>query len=1578
MAPRTQVESELVRIWQEVLGIERIGITDNFFELGGHSLKAMLVTSRITKLLNRKITIKDILLNPSIEQLATITTENTNSAEETITHIEEQDYYKLSRWQEPLLFLSRVGKGNLSYNLNLALTIKGSLDFNALEKSFQSLVTQQENLRSYFVWIENKPKFRISPVDFNTNLIDIIDLRDNDKKDTQIKLIIKKEAKFGFDLEKGPLYRLKLIRVSKEKSIILISIHHSICDGWSLKIMRNHILSTYKLYKENKIENVKSLTINFKDYIGWLNNKSKSQEISKRGFEKNHLKEGIAKPNLPVDNRNFEQLNFIGQKTWFELEPDTIKNIYQLCEKYKVTLYVNLLTIFILFLAKVCRQEMITITIGNAGRNNLDFELIIGYFIQTYRINCFPNFNKPFKDLLLEVNKIHLEALNRDHYLHDEESNELQANNNKGFDVYFQLENYDAEMHPNSEIGFQVLDEGLSQGNNTAKFNLLLHAFENNNEVQFCFEYNSSLFKPDRIDLFTLFFRNLANQVVSDPRKSIGDYILSNGREPILFNQLNLSFSDITSAYPLTPVQRDIYLSCKIDPHNDIFRPLFYNLMLEHIDITAWKESISLVTEELPLLKSSILEKGEDVYLTIRKKVTPYFEYIDLTQDQIDKSQLPDILRKLKIINQNVKNEFVQHFLLRIGEDCFAYVLNVHHLIFDGFSGSILYNRVYNVYKERGEINYDRTVNEEKERVKSINKSIYKFDTDSAKSFWNEKLKNLSKITSNSFTKAEDEFVREKIFLNKESVKSIKSFCENHKISTPVYLKGIFVLLIRYYCRLKNDFLLRNIVSDRQGMELDMLGCFYSSLPVLIEEEIFSLDISIDKYFSFFSTQRKEVKKHRYISMLFQAQCVGEEFVKFYFNYLTFHRLDKDTQEHYVYDVVNFPKDQIHLIIRTFDECLQLELSYNKKTFYADKFLSRLRNISDQILNGAAFLNEIEFLLKDELTLKRQVKTKPNVTLIHRQFEEIVKSKPNSIAVVYKDQALTFGELNARSNCLADKLRNELKVSPGSCVGLMMLKTEKAIISILGILKAGAAYISIDPSHPPNRRSYIVKDSAIDTIIIDDERHLNQITDVRSIIFYKDFIQQYQNYSKDNLPHINNVEDSAYVIYTSGTTGKPKGVLIEHQNLMSLLFHHNFPFKFQQTDIWSVFHSLSFDFSVWEVFGGLLTGGKIVIIPSYIDTKTFSGLLYSEKITILNQVPSLFYRLQHEILNNKTHLTLPVKTVIFGGEALQPITIREWYTNYSNVKLINMYGITETTVHVTYKEIGPIEIEQGISNIGRPLGNLIMLIADEQGNVLPDGLVGEILISGYGLSRGYLNKIELTIEKFVTNPYDNNRFYKSGDIGRRLPNGDFEYLGRLDNQVKVRGYRIELGEIEQTVLRYQDVDAVATLVVNNASAENNIICYYVSGAGLSSFDLRERVAADLPSYLIPTHFIKLDQMPLTANGKIDKQSLPTPKSKVSSSRTLDPPNNEIEKLLLGIWQEILGQDEIGINDNFFEIGGDSLKIITLYQRMNEVYPDIVEIHNLFSFPTIRKIASFMRKDNDNVHKNKKAVKKIDF
>ncbi|MFE0254762.1 non-ribosomal peptide synthetase [Streptomyces sp. NPDC059010] len=573
---------------------------------------------------------------------------------------------------------------------------------------------------------------------------------------------------------------------------------------------------------------------------------------------------------------------------------------------------------------------------------------------------------------------------------------------------------------------------------------------------------------------------------------------------------------------------------------------------------------------------------------------------------------------------------------------------------------------------------------------------------------------------------------------------------------------------------------------------------------------------------------------------------------------------------------------------------------------------------------------------------------------VSEAFARIAAAAPDRIAVSDGVAGLTYRELDERAALLAHGLR-ERGVTAGDRVGVCLERTAELVVTLLAVLKAGATYVPIDPAYPADRIAHTARDAGLGVVVT----RLSEFPEVAGCVpMTPDQLLEAAAESADSVvpPTPDTTPDTpAYVIYTSGSTGRPKGVEVPHRNVVALIDATREEYGFGGDDVWTWFHSSAFDFSVWEIWGCLLTGGRLVVVPYFVSREPdrFRDLLVSEKVTVLSQTPSAFAQLL-----DVDHTEVGVRTVVFGGEPLDARMLLPWFDRHpeSVCRMVNMFGITETTVHVTEQTLTRRLALAATRSVGRALPGWHLYVTDPAGRLLPPGVAGEICVGGAGVALGYLGQAELTARRFVPDPCTGGTMYRSGDLGRLRPDGRLEHLGRIDSQVKIRGFRIELDEIRSVLLEDPEVRAAAVVVRRDApdDAATARIDAYVVLSGGDTATVRQRAAGILPDYMLPASVTALDALPLTPNGKLDAARLPAPTAPTAPSRNTEPvpADDDLTGQLREIWSEVLGTP-VGLDDDFFELGGNSLFAVRIGAALRARGLPSPRLRELYRHPTIR-------------------------
>ncbi|WP_442588338.1 amino acid adenylation domain-containing protein [Pedobacter sp. AW31-3R] len=646
-----------------------------------------------------------------------------------------------------------------------------------------------------------------------------------------------------------------------------------------------------------------------------------------------------------------------------------------------------------------------------------------------------------------------------------------------------------------------------------------------------------------------------------------------------------------------------------------------------------------------------------------------------------------------------------------------------------------------------------------------------------------------------------------------------------------------------------------------------------------------------------------------------------------------------------------------------------LVITFDDSIFNVDKIIGMSNHfvqLMESVLKTSGnSIEQLEFLSDEErqqqLINFNQTQTPyPEEQTLVSLFEHQVETRPDVTALIFEKRQFTFKELNEKANQLARYLRDSYPIQNDDLIGIKLTRNEWMVISILAVLKSGAAYVPIDPEYPQERIDYIVTDSKCKLLI--DENELN--------LFKKKEIQ----YSGGNLPLMNQPGDLVYVIYTSGSTGNPKGCMIEHKSVINRIAWMWGHYGFNHSDVILQKTTFTFDVSVPEIFGPLCWGATMVLChkDDIGSPERLLTLISLHKVTSTHFVPVMLNAFINDFEDNKSlaEQMSSLRRVFSSGEALAIQTVKNWYS-LLNTPLFNLYGPTETSIEVTYFDTDKNDIT---IPIGKPIWNTNIYILSNNRDLLPVGAIGEIYIGGAGLSRGYLNKPEMTAERFIPNPFiSDSRIYRSGDLGRWLPDGNIEYIGRIDEQVKIRGYRIELGEIESAIQSSPEIQSAVVTVRENAIGEKRLLAYVTTyDQVFHPAQLRKYLEKKLPGYMVPSSFVRLERFPQTPSGKIDKKALPAPERKRPEITVLyKTPKTDMEKKIAALWATLLELDAIGVNDNFFELGGNSLLALKNVAKLRSQYHLILPVTKLYQFPTVREVVSYLGFDKTTKPKTKK-------
>jgi len=994
-------------------------------------------------------------------------------------------------------------------------------------------------------------------------------------------------------------------------------------------------------------------------------------------------------------------------------------------------------------------------------------------------------------------------------------------------------------------------------------------------------------------------------------------------------------------------------------------------------DIQIFNYAMNKVIGCHPGLRTRIYESSG----TPLQKVAPHedarVEFVDFSSDvdseNLAKSYIHREFTKPFIFGENAP--LVDFKLISVSQEKHIIFAKYHHGIIDGWGTALFFREVIKTYNQIIEDGVDTQTEQNwgiVEYLESESKYLESNNFARDRDYWQERLQGVSTKVFPRIKPQELIGNRQAIYISREKYNRVNASCENIQSNAfHLILSLIAICLTKRYG--KNDLVVGLSLLNRNKKSLkDSMGLYVSTIP-------FRLDINsnetvhqlLDKIRSLL---RQDYRHQRFplgdMKRLAGLQSGDREHL--YEVYLSYERHDYnecfvDTQTSCVPLYSGQQKMPLIIYVREYNEESDIKIDFDYNLSYLDdgtvtQIIDNFQKLFDEavenIESAISSLSIISSSTRERLLRKPKIlESNPTNETLISLFENSVKKYPENPAVQFNKNTLTYSQLNAKANRLAHYLIDQ-GVKPGRRVGICLERSENIVVAILGILKVGAAYVSLDPSSPKERLQLILQDSGISTLL-SEESNLSESISKEVAVFSFNSVEKQLSQKPSTSPQIDlKPEFPAYIIYTSGSTGTPKGCIVNHGNAVRLMLSTEAWFGFNEEDIWTLFHSFAFDFSVWELWGALLYGGKVIIVPFWLSRspEIFREFLSTERVTVLNQTPSAFYQLIRADEASVSDLAL--RYVIFGGEALHLQSLAPWLERYGDKtpRLINMYGITETTVHVTYRPISRKDLTGSASVIGTEIPDLCIYLLDDKLEPLADGLPGEIYVAGAGVTNGYLNRGALTAQRFLPNPFGSGRLYRSGDLGRRLPNGDLEYLGRVDRQVKIRGFRIELGEIQTALTSHFQVRE-AVIVVDESSGESRLVAYYVPGdINPTANELRIHLKAKLPDYMIPAAYVSLDAFPLNINGKIDTKALPAPDwNLLRVEDDYIAPRNADEQSLCEIVAGVLSIEKVGIDDNFFEIGGDSILALQVIAQAKKV-GFAISTRDLYESSTVRQLA----------------------
>lgn len=1624
--PDNETEKRLCEIYGEVLGFspDSISVLESFFKLGGDSIRGIQLVSKIRQQLGIYIGVKDLYKYNTIRSLSKELIKASFEEKELKTEqgILEGDV-KLLPIQE--WFFSNVDKKLLPeynhWNQGFMLSVP-QLDINLLYESIKKLTIYHDAFRLVYkrdAHNKYKQSYQKALADINFDHLDISTLSDAKELDT---ILTRWQSKF--DIYSTPLFHIGYLYGYEDNTArIHISVHHLIIDAVSWRIIKTDLHRIYSyLLTESENGNTALDQISVSDILGTKRSSYRQWTETVSEYKKNDIKvldqevqywdsvtDGVVDYNRLWLAKQVEKPNHIkislGCEIAKRIQKASVHNVYNT--------QVNdlLLAALTLTLSDITKSNEHYVTLEGHGReaisDDIDINNTVGWFTSLYPVRLSTFDGGDAKASVISVK----DTLNRmpEHgigygAINGYIKHELPVVAFNYLGLYDSRSNNDEWALVNENVGETV--SPLNKDHNAISLNCGIIEDE-------LVLFVTGQLPIEDLNAFASIYQNKIDKVILSLEKESRSYLTLSDVDFIIsedyLNQIQKRH-EVEGVYLANSLQQGfVYHALNQGDKDHSYRTQLFWDYHNALDVSCLKQAWIMAQEKFPTLRLRFAWQEELVQI-IDKKGNQEWYYFDISdkEENAQDTFYSDLMKQdTEQVYDLSAGSLFRVYLIKRNDNYYNFIFNSHHSILDGWSNPILLKYVHETYLAllKGNV-----VPPERDQTYALTQKYLQRTNSEQKEFWNNYLKQIQErenlnnlMLARSKEKNISDFRHveqprtENIVISGIRYEQLKEQCSKNGITENVFFQYCWHKYLSIYT--SNRTTIVGMVTSGRDIPLENIdqsvGLFINTLPTIVQHN--DDDEKLINLLKALQDDINEVNSRSNINLadlhhggdgrLFNTLFAFE-------NYPAPKNLGDGELD--ILFVESKEKQDYPLTIAVLEQDQEIHIRLN----YAGELFDK--DIVTQLLNGFItiadqFIANPQIAIKDLQLISDQEKEKQiyewnstyNSSLrlnktIHGLFEEQVIKTPDNIALVCGDSSLSYTELDRRANKFASYLSDNYDIKPDDIIGICLNRTEDVLVSILGILKAGGAYLPISPDAPDARISFMLNDACC-KVLVTNEIYYSRLTalcsnsNIRVLPVDSEALVHRIAQMPDVAPFRSVCPSNlAYIIYTSGTSGNPKGVMIEHHNVINLVYALEDIYHVKilngepdyKNYLW--YSNLIFDAHVYDVYPVLMRGHSLFLIDesTRLDLKKLSDYVVRNNIEG-GLVPPV-------LLDNEYILDL--KTLIVGGES----TALEIMQNYrkQGTNIYNAYGPTEITVSSSHHKF---ELGDSNTNIGKPLSNVSYYILNESRQLLPLGASGELYIGGMGVARGYLNHPGLTDEYFIENPFQtdiekrneyNGRLYKSGDLVRYLPNGDVEYVGRKDNQVKIRGFRIELKEIEQNLSDYESVNQSVAQVYQHSNGLKYIVGYYTSDVQYAQDELHDYMSMQLPDYMVPSVFIHLDKFPMTLNGKLDYRALPKPDFYEHQSAYVAP-RNGVEQYLCQIYGEILDLDssKISIDDDFFTLGGSSILAIRLVVKISKGLDCNVELFNILKYKTIRKLAEYLA--NNSKGNSRPKISKIE-
>ncbi len=1495
-----------------------------------------------------------------------------------------EDIYPLSPTQQGLFFRSLYTPESGAYFEQVSLTLDGAIEMAAFEQAWWDVIAHHPTLRTTFLWGDLSDLVQIV-YQWHKIPINHYDWRlfSAEEQSQKLEQTLTTERFKGFDLATEPLIRVSLIQIADQSYQLVLSFHHLIMDGWSIPIVFTDFFACYKAHIEGSTPHLQP-TQPYREYITWLHKQDRQQlEVYWRTMLEGFTQPtSLADPNKPPVTESPSEPYGRQRLT---IAKKTTATLQHLARTQHLTLNTLAMGAWALTMSSYSKTNDIVFGATVSGRTPElpGVETMVGLFINTLPMRVQLDPDKSFLTWAEQLQTQQLELRQYEYSpLVDVQGWSDVPRGQSLFDSIFVFENYPVNEEALNHVDNLTIRHVHFVDQADFPLSVLVMPGE---ELTIGMGYDTQRFSRTTITKLLYLFQNTLEQVTQAPDKTLAELLRNIGGDSHTTTVSNLD-DDIYALSNLTQNQVLIWASQQVQPDFQVSIGAVYHFA-GAINYESFCTAFTVLLNSSDALRT-IIKTVDNIPQQYVADISPTtLPYYDLSQELHPEQALHTWIETCKTKPFNYQQSLVDSALIKLSDTSYAWYINIYHIVVDGWSFMLIYQAMAQYYAlaQQGTLNQATPLPAFQEYVAHERRYRGSRVYQTTQTYWQHKIK--QPVDSMTFYgrpghKSTARARRMSYNLGLERSQQLEALAHRediYAVSRDATIFQIFITILStylYHISGSQRFRIGSMFHNRTSKFRNIIGYLMSVTP------LYTVIDTDDTFISLLQKMSSEV-----FTTLRHSRYALENplYTPIYDVTINYHRsIFPDfagvpvTTEWVFSEHMN---ESLALQVHDFDTSGAISLSFDMHcdVFSTDQqewAIQHFIQVLDQFLtNPKQRLGDVSLVSAQERTYLLETRNAIHepVPVEHSfidLFQRQVVQTPDNVAVVHNDSRLTYAELDKRATQMAAHLQTH-GIQQETLVGILAPRSIDFLTMMLAIFKCGGAYLPFDPAHPPQRIVQILTQSQSQMVLVAHSllTTIQQVTDVLpqdtqpQILCIEDLIATTP--TNAFVPYTRSLRDLAYVIYTSGSTGTPKGAMIEQRGMVNHLYAKIQDLRMDSTDHVAQTASQCFDISVWQFLAGLLVGGSTIIVDDEIahHPTHLLSCVEQEEISMLEVVPSLLQVILEDIATRDARPTLTtLRWLIPTGEALPPTICRQWLQWYPHIGVVNAYGPTECSDDVThYITHQPPADDLAVMPIGKPVINTQVYVLDEDLHPVPMGMPGELYIGGMGVGRGYRNDITRTLEAFIANPFTaepDTHLYKTGDLVRYLPDGNLEFLGRIDHQVKIRGFRIELGEIEAVLLSHPAIRTAAVIAREDVHNQSYLAAYVVPQTEEAIQDLRHFLGERLPDYMIPTTFVTLEALPQTPNGKLDRKALPEPTQ--DTSKVIVAPRNSLERQLVAIWEELLEHSPISITDNFFDLGGHSILAVRLMFRIQKLIGHQVPLAILFDGATVESLAKALQ------------------